>query len=297
MILEYTYGGFMLENIKIAAKLMRFDRPVGFLLLIWPCLWALWFCTAGKPEPDLLLFLLFGAMIARSAGCVINDIFDADIDRHVERTKNRPLAMDLWPKPRAIYLFICLMFVAAVIAWQLGVWYSGLIAAGLMAFYPKFKRFFAIPQLWLGLNWAWSVVVVWDACNVKLSYSIFWLFLITFSWTLAFDTLYAVADRAFDRKLKLHSMALWLGAKDLIGIALCYFVMLLAWVMFATTLDNSFYCLAGTPIAALFMLTVIFYCRNREPTRCYTAFQANNWLGAYLWLLLILTFNFGQHSF
>ena len=285
----------MKSQLKIVAQLMRLDRPIGFTLLAWPSLWSLWVCTQGKPALDLSLWLLAGVIVARSAGCVINDIVDYDVDGLVARTKDRPLAKGLWSRKQALGLFVILMLIAAIIAWHLQVWHSALIAAGLMSLYPFFKRFFFVPQLWLGLNWGWSVFVVWDACKVAINASVIWLFFVALFWTLAFDTLYAITDRAFDRKLKLHSMAIWLGSRDLLGIGFCYLMMLIFWYKLVHTLPNPVIGITGIPVILLFIAAILNYCKRRDPKRCFAAFKANNWLGAYFWLLLVLSF--WQHPF
>lgn len=280
----------MRSQLNIISKLMRLDRPIGFYLLVWPCLWSLWYCTQGQPDLTLLIWLLLGTVLARSAGCVINDIVDADIDDKVARTKTRPLAMGLCTKRQAFGLFLLLLSLSAALAFYLDIWWSATIAAVLMSLYPFFKRFFMAPQVWLGLTWGWSVFVVWDAVKIPFTGSLFWLFGVTLFWTLAFDTLYAITDRAFDRKLNLHSLAILLDSHDLFGIGVCYVLMLGCWFGFALTLANSFYALAGMPLAMIFIGLIIYYCRSRDELRCFRAFQANHWLGAYFWLLLVLTF-------
>lgn len=284
----------MNKHIIVAAKLMRVDRPIGFFLLVWPCLWTLWVLNNGKPDLTLVIWILIGAILARSSGCIINDICDYQIDAKVARTQYRPLALGLWSRTKAWGLFTILLILMALLAIHLQVIYSGLIAVVLMCLYPLFKRFFFAPQIWLGLNWGWSVFVVWDACKLNFTHQLFWLFAMAFFWTMAFDTFYAITDRAFDKKLNINSFAIWLGRHDILGISICYALMLLSWLKLISTFNSWGYLLvASVPICG-FIAAILYYCRNREPAKCFRAFLANNLLGAYIWLLLVLFF--WQHS-
>lgn len=279
-----------MKDFLIASQLMRLDRPVGFFLLIWPCLWSLWLLQDGRPNSMLIFWIIIGAIIARSAGCVINDICDSDIDAKVKRTSNRPLALGLWTRRQALLLFSVLLLMLALLALHLHVVFTGIIAFILMSSYPMFKRFFFAPQVWLGINWAWSVLVVAEACKIELSMQVFWLCSLVFFWTIAFDTLYAITDREYDKSLHINSMALWLGQYDLLGICIFYILMLVSWLFLANTMQHSKYLLLGAVPILGFVGVILNYCRARDPSKCFQAFRWNNYLGSYFWLLIVMSF-------
>lgn len=279
-----------MQNIQIAIKLMRLDKPIGIMLLLWPCLWSLWVSTNGRPELDLFISVLAGVVITRSAGCIINDIFDAEIDAKVNRTQSRPLAQKLWPKSWAFGLFVFLAALALLLGWHLEALKSAIPTAICIGIYPKCKKFLAIPQTWLAMTWGLSTIIVWDACNVEFSSNILWLFFVSFFWTLAFDTLYAMADKEDDKKIAVNSMAIWLQDNELWGVGSCYLGMILSWLAFTKSLANNSYCLYGTLGTLLIIAAVLVFCRDKNTTKCLKAFKANNWLGCYHWILIFLTY-------
>lgn len=278
-----------MSKIKALLQLMRAEKPIGSFLLLWPCLWSLWTSTAGKPDLQLTIYIILGVIITRSAGCVINDIFDRDLDARVTRTKKRPLACNAINEQSAWTLFTLLSLAALTLAWKLEVLESAIPAGICIAIYPKCKRYLAIPQAWLAMTWGLSTIVVWQACKVEFSISIIWLFIVSSFWTLAFDTLYAMSDRHDDAKIGINSFALWLGDNDLIGIVLCYLSMLISWLYFSFSINSSF-CTYGTTIALAIILLILRLARSKKPQACLLAFKANNWLGLYFWLLIFATF-------
>ena len=203
-------------------RLMRLDRPIGILLLLWPTLWALLLASEGTPSLNNVVIFVVGTIVMRSAGCVINDYLDRDIDGHVERTKSRPLPMgEILPR-QAILLFVALIFVAFGLV-LLTNWHTilvSIIALLITATYPLLKRITNLPQLGLGFAWALVVPMAFTAENTPISYAIGYLFLAIIVWALIFDTYYALVDMEDDLKIGVKSTAILFGEKVLI-ILIC----------------------------------------------------------------------------
>jgi len=209
-------------QLKDWAELLRIDRPIGYWLLMWPTLWGLLAASNGNPELKHLFIFVSGVLLMRSAGCLINDFADRKLDPHVERTKQRPIAAGRISPTVALFGFVILLSLALLLVFQLSkfVIQLSVIGALLATFYPFMKRFIHIPQAWLGMSFGWGTIMAWAAEQGSISNSIVpWLlFSANILWSISYDTAYALADRADDKKMGMKSAALWFGDYALFAI-------------------------------------------------------------------------------
>jgi 4-hydroxybenzoate polyprenyltransferase len=272
--------------------LLRLDKPIGILLLMWPTLWGLWMAAEGLPPPHVLLIFVAGVVLMRSAGCAINDYADRDIDLHVERTRNRPLTSGRITDKEALWLAAALAIVALLITLPLGwsVILMSIPAAFLAGSYPFTKRFFPMPQAYLGIAFGFSIPMAFVAVQGSVPLHAWLVFLANVFWTVAYDTEYALVDKPDDLKLNIKTSAITLGKYDVAGIVMCYAVSLLIWAWVASSQAyGPFFWLAWVCAVgiAVYHFTLI---RNRDRARCFKAFLHNNWLGAVLFAGLVLEF-------
>lgn len=272
----------MLDRLNAYARLIRLDKPIGIFLLLWPTLWALWIAARDVPQLYVLAVFVAGVFLMRSAGCAINDYADRDIDGHVERTRNRPLAAGLIKPKEALLVFGILALIAFTLVMTLNGLTRLLSIGGILlaASYPFMKRIHFLPQVHLGIAFAWAVPMAYSAQTGVLPTSTGWLlFFAAVLWTTAYDTMYAMADREDDLKIGVKSTAILFGDADKIIVAF-----LQAMVLFTLYLVGSAEQL-GTPYftslaaAAIFALYQQFLIRNREPADCFRAFLNNNYFG------------------
>ena len=271
-------------------KLIRADKPVGTLLLLWPTLSAFIVLTHGNPNFFLVSLFVLGTFLMRSAGCVINDYFDMEFDGNVERTKDRPLVTGSIKPSEALILFFFLIFFSGLLLYWMN-WLTIKVAAfGLVlaTFYPLTKRFFAIPQLFLGLAFSWGILMVSAAELNEINYISIFLFTSCFFWILAYDTAYAMSDKEDDLKIGLRSSALTFGSK-VVHFFICFQILsLLIWSSLGFTLNMhpSFY------ISSLLWLLLIIYqynlIKDYDRQNCFLAFKNNNWVGISLFTGSIL---------
>ncbi|MFM7799493.1 MAG: 4-hydroxybenzoate octaprenyltransferase [Planctomycetota bacterium] len=263
------------------ALLTRLDRPIGILLLLWPALWALWIAAGGVPATLLLVVFTLGTVLTRSAGCIINDFLDRDIDPFVHRTRERPLAARRVSPYEAIALFVVLMLTALGLALLLdaATVRMAVVAALLMVSYPLFKRFFPAPQAWLGLAFGWAVPMAFMATLGEVPRLGWLLLLVTVVWACIYDTLYAMADSEDDRRLGVRSTALLFGSMDLLAVGCLQAIMLFGlWLAGRQTGFGAAY-LMGLAAAAVLFGWQLYIARDREPAACLRAFRANNFVG------------------
>ena len=270
------------ERLSQYEKLMRLDKPVGILLLLWPTLWGQWLASNGQPNWLILWIFVMGVVLMRSAGCVINDYADRHIDPHVARTRERPLAAGKVSPREALFLAAGLSLLAFLLIFPLNrlVLMLSVIALFLAASYPYTKRFFAIPQAYLGIAFGFGIpmsyAAIWDSIPSEA-----WVLLAanTF-WAVAYDTQYAMVDRADDLKIGIKTSAITFGRFDLAAIAVGYSITLglLAWVGWQRGLGVAFY--GGLAIAAAIALYHMLLIRTRDPQQCFRAFLHNIWFGA-----------------
>lgn len=267
-------------------RLMRFDRPVGILLLLWPTWWGLWTAAGGVPSIKNLFIFTSGVVVMRAAGCVINDLADREFDPAVERTRTRPLAAGEISPARALALFAGLMLIAfglVLMTNRLTVLLA--FAGALIAIvYPFFKRFTHLPQLVLGAAFGWAVPMAFAAEAGHLSAPAWWLFAITVIWALIYDTEYAMADRADDLRIGVKSTAILFGRMDVMAIAGLMGLMTALLVTFGLRyLDHPAW-YAAVAIAFVLFQFQLWRIREREPAACFQAFLSNQWVGLVLFL-------------
>ena len=271
-------------------RLMRFHRPIGIWLLLWPTLWALWFAAGGRPDTQVLVVFVLGTVLMRAAGCVINDFADRAFDPHVERTKDRPLAAGLVSSAEALKLFVVLGLVAFVLVASLDngqVLLLSVPAVLLAALYPFTKRWISMPQAVLGLAFSWGIPMAYAAVLPEVPWNeVLPLMAANVCWVIAYDTFYAMTDRDDDLKVGVKSSAILFGRHDLLITAILQVaaLVLLAWV----GRELSLYYFGGLAVAAALSLQQQRMVRSREPERCFAAFLANNRFGAVVFLGLAL---------
>jgi len=271
------------ERLTEYEKLMRLDKPIGILLLAWPTLWGLWLSSLGSPDFMVLWIFVIGIVLMRSAGCVINDYADRNFDPHVERTKNRPLAAGRISGKEALILAGVLALIAFVLILPLKnllLIQLSVVAAFLAASYPYTKRFLAIPQAYLGIAFGFGIPMAY-AAHLDAVPPIAWLLMAAnVFWAVAYDTEYAMVDRADDLKIGIKTSAITFGRHDITAVMICYGITLalLGWVGTELHLGWPYYLglAAATGIAGYHYLLI----KERDPARCFKAFLHNNWFGA-----------------
>ena len=260
---------------------MRLEKPIGTFLLLWPTLSAFMVLKGGSPTIKLVIIFCIGTFLMRSAGCVINDIFDKDFDGKVERTKERPIVTGEVSSVEAIVLFFILIGLSAVLL----IWtnkFTVLIAGiGLLiaVFYPLTKRFFKVPQLFLGLAFSWGILMVSAAELEKISFTSLIMFSACFFWILAYDTAYALSDKEGDLSIGLNSSAITFGKNTPALIVVFHLISLCLWSLCALVEKMSpiFYLSIFVCLGLVFMQFLLV--RNEEPDKCLKAFKQNNWIG------------------
>ena len=277
------------------ARLLRIDRPIGTLLLLWPTYWALWLAAEGAPSFANLVIFTLGVFFMRAAGCAINDFADRDWDRHVKRTKDRPLTAGRVRAWEALALFagLCLVsFLMVVLFTNTLTLYLSFGGALLAFIYPFMKRYTHLPQLFLGAAFSWAIPMAWAAEANQLSQLTWLLFTANVLWTVAYDTLYAMVDRDDDLKVGIKSTAILFGEADRAIIALLQTMVVVILVMVGQRAElGSFYYLGVVAMATLFVYHQ-YLARERNREGCFKAFLNNNWAGFAVFLGLALDLAF-----
>ncbi|MCC5855210.1 MAG: 4-hydroxybenzoate octaprenyltransferase [Idiomarina sp.] len=261
--------------------LMRVDKPIGIWLLAWPTFWALLIAAHGDPSIRLVVIFAAGVFLMRSAGCVINDFADRNIDAHVRRTRERPLAAGHVTSAEALVLFAVLIFLAFLLVLTLNplTILLACIAAGLAILYPFAKRFTHGPQFVLGAAFSMAIPMAFAAATNSLPWVCWVLFVANIMWTVAYDTEYAMVDRADDAKIGVKSTALWFGRYDVTLIALLQLVTVLLLAYLGWLIEGTvFYWLGLAGMTALFAWQIILI-RNRDEDACFLAFRQNHYAG------------------
>ena len=263
-------------------KLMRLDKPIGILLLLWPTLWALWVASDGRPAAWVVAIFVVGTVLMRSAGCVINDYADKDFDGHVERTRNRPLAARRISPKEALGLAAGLSVLSFLLVLPLnGLTIAMSVPAVFLAgSYPYTKRFLAIPQAYLGIAFGFGIPMAFAAFQNDIPLVAWVMLLANVFWAVAYDTEYAMVDRPDDLKIGIKTSAITFGRFEVAAIMICYAMtlLLLGWAGLATGAGAPF--LAGLVVAAGLMAYHYTLIRERDRPRCFKAFLHNNWVGA-----------------
>ena len=280
------------DRIKIYVQLMRLDKPIGILLLLWPMLWGLWFAAQGLPDWHILVIFILGTILMRSAGCVINDFADRKIDPHVERTKNRPMAAGKVSSREALLLATGLSLCAFLLILplnQLTIMLSvpALLLAGT---YPFTKRFFAMPQAYLGIAFSFGIPMAFAAQTNSLPSIIWVLMLANLFWVIAYDTAYAIVDKPDDLKIGIRTSAITFGRFDVMGVMLCHaiFIAIMLTIGQLQSMGMAYY--AGLMIAAGLIVYQYTLIRNRDRALCFKAFLHNNWVGMVVFIGIALDF-------
>lgn len=272
------------------SRLMRIDKPIGTLLLLWPTLWALWLADMAIPPLPVLLVFVAGVFVMRAAGCVINDFADRKVDGHVERTKHRPLASGAVTSREARLLFAVLALVAFALVLTMNLMTILLSAVGLALawVYPFMKRYTHLPQVVLGAAFGWSIPMAWAAVSESLPLVCWLVFFANICWTVAYDTLYAMVDRDDDLKIGVKSTAILFGRFDklIIGLLQLATLLLMAWVGMLLQLNAAFYWTLMLA-AALFVYQQKLIARRERPA-CFKAFLNNNYVGLVLFLGVLM---------
>ncbi|MCK5897654.1 MAG: 4-hydroxybenzoate octaprenyltransferase [Methylococcales bacterium] len=283
---------YFLDRCQQYWLLMRFDKPIGILILLWPALWALWIASDGQPNLLVLTVICLGVVLTRAAGCVINDYADRDFDPHVERTQQRPIAAGKVSPKEALKLFAVLIGIAfASVLFLNGMTILlSFIAAFLIASYPFTKRYTHLPQAYLGIAFGWAIPMAF-AAQINTIPLVAWLmFLAVALWAIIYDTMYAMVDKDDDLKIGVKSTAILFGDRDreIIG-ALQLIMLTLLIIIGQLQMLGFFYYLGLLATAALFIYqqTLIFH---RQKDHCFQAFLNNNYVGMVIFVGLMINF-------
>ena len=274
-------------------QLCRLDKPIGIYLLLWPTLWALWIASDGSPSFKLLFVFIFGVILTRTAGCIVNDYADRDFDGKVERTANRPLATGRVSGKEALALaavigLMCLGLVLLTNQFTVYLSVGGLILA---CSYPYMKRHTYLPQMVLGAAFAWSIPMAFAAVGQTLPAHAWLIYIATLLWTMAYDTLYAMVDREDDLKAGIKSTAILFGDLDLIMVGILDACAILALGLLGSSLEFTYWYYLGLTVASILLCWQLWQCRHRDTQRCFKAFLHNHWVGAAVFVGLFLHYS------
>ena len=271
-------------------QLIRFDKPIGVLLLLWPTLSALWIAAEGLPDLDLLVIFLLGTFVMRSAGCAINDYADSRFDGNVARTSNRPLATGALRRQDAFYCFLFFSAIGFVLVLltNLATIMLAMGAVIVVALYPFMKRYTNLPQVVLGVAFSWGIPMAFTAQTGSVPLAAYLLFIANCLWTIAYDTEYAMVDREDDIRLGIKSTAILFGDADRIMIFAMQGLFVAALIMAANQLQLGGWFYVSLVVAMALMLYQQFLIRDREPAECFKAFLHNNWVGLAIFTGIVL---------
>lgn len=292
----------MLQKLKSYLLLMRFDKPIGIYLVLWPTLWGLWFASSGQPSAKVFVIFVLGCILMRAAGCVINDYADRHFDKHVERTNARPLTAGVVSEKESLILFGILVLFSFLLVLQTNKLTVLLSVFGLAVaiLYPYTKRFFSIPQAWLGVAFGWGIPMVFaaqlDLHSVTEIPKIAWQLLIAnICWAIAYDSMYAMVDREDDLKIGVRSSAILFGKYDRLIIGILQVAVLI--LLFDIAANNYFpfqngvFYRLGLIAAACFMLYQQYLIRKREREACFRAFLNNHLVGLSIFAGIVLEYS------
>jgi len=269
-------------RLKLYWRLIRLDKPIGILLLLWPTLWALFAAAGNMPSLHLLLVFVLGTVLMRSAGCAVNDYFDRNVDPHVQRTQNRVLAAGQIQPREALYVAAALgllSFGLVLTTNGLTILLSG-VAAILAVTYPLFKRFFSIPQAYLGIAFGFGIPMAFAATQDEVPLVAWILLLANICWAIAYDTEYAMVDRDDDLHLGVKSSAITFGRFDVAIVALCYALTLILLGVAGSLLSYGWKYYGALSVAAMIASVHIGWIGSRNREACFKAFLHNTWIGA-----------------
>ena len=285
----------VMERLEQYAVLVRLNRPIGILLLLWPTMISLWIAAQGWPDPLVLTVFIMGVILMRSAGCAINDYADRHIDGSVARTKDRPLVSGKISEVEALIVFATLSICAfglVLLMNRLTILMS-LAGVVLAASYPFMKRYHFLPQVHLGAAFGWTVPMAFTAQANELTPITWLLFIATVLWTTAYDTMYAMADREDDLKIGVKSTAILFGPLDKVIIGVLQAMLIMTLLLIGQRAELSGFYYTGVLLASCFAIWQQYLIRNREPQQCFQAFLNNNWFGMVVFIGVVLDYQFG----
>lgn len=283
------------QKLKLYAQLIRLDKPIGILLLLWPTLIALWIAAGGWPDTKVLLVFVAGVILMRSAGCAINDYADRHIDLKVQRTKDRPLTTGKISEKEVLIIFAILSIAAFMLVLLMNplTIVMSLIGVVLAASYPFMKRYHYLPQIHLGVAFGWAVPMAYAAQTNELHPVAWLLFIATVLWTTVYDTLYAMVDREDDLKIGVKSTAILFESADRLIIGIIQALLILCLIMIGQKAELGGFYFAGVLVAVYLAIWQQYLIRDRQPAACFQAFLNNNWLGLALFVGVFLEYQLG----
>ena len=273
-------------------RLVRLDKPIGILLLLWPTLSALWIASDGKPDWKYVVIFSLGTVLMRSAGCAINDYADRDFDKHVKRTAARPLTSGKISTTEALLVTALLALISFALILPLNTLTKQLsvLALAIAASYPYFKRFFSIPQAYLGVAFGFGIPMSFAAVQNTVPAAAWLLLLANIFWAVAYDTEYAMVDRDDDLKIGIKTSAITFGRYDVLAVMLCYLCSFLLIIAVLWNYGLRYWFLAGMVVAAGCVVYHYQLIRERKREDCFAAFMHNNWLGAAIFAGIALDY-------
>ena len=285
--------GFV-SQLRNYVQLMRLDKPIGIWLLLWPTLWALWLAGEGHPDGGIFVVFVLGVIVMRSAGCVLNDFADRNIDPYVERTKVRPIASGAVTPIEALTLFAALALIAIGLAAMLNrpAQILAVVGAALTIAYPFIKRFVSIPQFVLGAAFGWAVPMAFAAQTGETKQLAWLVFATALIWAVIYDTFYAMVDREDDLKVGVKSTAILFGDADLFVIGGLQLLMLMAFLFIGKMAELGLWFYMSVALAALLMGYHQWLARDRRPAGCFAAFLNNHYIGLIIFIGIVLHYTF-----
>jgi 4-hydroxybenzoate polyprenyltransferase len=279
-------------QVKPYIELMRLDKPVGIYLLLWPTLWALWIAAEGVPDISVLIIFILGVIFMRSAGCVINDYADRKVDGHVERTQNRPLVTGTITSKQALILFVVLLIASFILVLFTNILTIQLSFAGaaLAAIYPYMKRHTHLPQVFLGAAFSWAIPMAFAAQADALPKYVWLIYIANLSWTVAYDTMYAMVDRDDDLLIGIKSTAILFADADKVMIAILQGITVFCLLLLGSELSLNVFYYLGLIIAVSLMFYQHWLIRARDKAGCFAGFINSHWIGVAIWFGLVLSY-------
>jgi 4-hydroxybenzoate polyprenyltransferase len=283
---------YVKQRIYQYSLLARLNKPIGIFLLLWPTLWALWIAAEGVPDPGVLTVFVLGVVLMRSAGCVINDYADREIDPRINRTKNRPIAAGRVSPDEAMLLFMALCFSAFLLVLTMNTFtillsLGGVLLAGI---YPFMKRYTHMPQIVLGMAFGWSVPMAFAAQTNSVPKIAWLIYVVTVLWAVIYDTMYAMADRMDDLKIGVKSTAILFGDADRVIIGILQAMMLFSLYLIGEQAQLGDGYNIAVLLAAVLMVYQQYLIRYRQPSLCISAFLNNNWLGLVIFVGIVTSY-------